>query len=348
MNNVMLHVNNVCWLGGTMFNTLGWIEAWPEFTHVVWYIHGQEHPEMLKRLRDSGAKTKRIGRLAQSKVAKLDPAIIILKNTGGGHVEGEYPFDWLKRWPVVYSHHSPVWPLIDAHVDIFNSRHLCGKYDNCLDRINSIRFMGSLIDTERFAKADRPRSHDGHVHIGKLASDQKVKFPTSLLGIMESLERPNVHFDMVGGSKYWPDAGERIVRYQAPDFGSRSAEDFYASWDILLYQTTPNYTETWCRIVTEAMASGLAIVAENKGAIPEQIDHGVNGFLCDTTEEFVDCCEKLITNPEMRYLMGMEARKKACANYDLKNMRKLTEQIVMRTMLGYPVESEIRCGNDLS
>jgi glycosyltransferase involved in cell wall biosynthesis len=127
---------------------------------------------------------------------------------------------------------------------------------------------------------------------------------------------------------------------EMPDFGSRPAEDFYASWDILLYLTTPKYTETWCRVVTESMASGLAIVAEKKGAIPEQIDHGVNGFLCETDDEFVECVNKFIDDPKLCTQMGLAAREKAKKEFSIPAFRRKTIDLFMQLMARLPVESE--------
>lgn len=38
--------------------------------------------------------------------------------------------------------------------------------------------------------------------------------------------------------------------------------------------------------VVEALASGTPVIAMRRGCLPEQIDHGVTGFLADTPEEF--------------------------------------------------------------
>ena len=38
--------------------------------------------------------------------------------------------------------------------------------------------------------------------------------------------------------------------------------------------------------VIEALACGTPVIAMNRGAMPEIIEHGVNGFLANTQEEF--------------------------------------------------------------
>jgi len=348
MSNVMLHVNNVCWLGGTMFHTLTVCKAYPEFKHIVYYVHSANvNAEMLQLLKEAGVDARPIpgnGKISEHLFGQHDPALVILNNTGGKFINGSPPFDWLRKWPTVFYHHGPTWPLIHTDVDIFNSRHLYEtRYTNCRESMQAVRFVGSYIDTDRFNTARRPRAHDGSTVIGKLASDQAVKFPPNLPKIIRQVDDTYgepVSYEIVGGRKYYPKFSYRYPTYVAPDFGSKPAPDFYASWDILLYLTTPEYTETWCRVVTEAMASGLAIVAEKKGAIPEQIDHGDNGFLCETDDEFVDCCVKLADDPEFRYQMGMAARDKACREFSIPAFRRKTIDMFMRLMARLPVESE--------
>lgn len=349
MSNVMLHVNNVCWLGGTMFHTLTVCKAYPEFKHIVYYIHPTNvNQQMLKMLTDEGIDVSAIpgnGKISEHLFAHHDPALVILNNTGGKFINGSPPFAWLRKWPTVFYHHGPTWPLIHADVDIFNSRHLYeSRYTNCHDSMKAIRFIGSYIDADRFDKAPRPRKVGANLAIiGKLASDQAVKFPPNLKTIIDRVDASygnGAAYEIVGGRKYYPGWGNKYPTYSAPDFGSLPAEDFYTRWDILLYRTTDDYTETWCRIVTEAMASGLAIVAEKKGAIPEQIDHEVNGFLCETDDEFVECLNRFIDSPQLCTAMGLAAREKACREFSIPAFRRKTIDMFMRLMARLPVESE--------
>jgi glycosyltransferase involved in cell wall biosynthesis len=362
MNNVMVHVNNVCWLGGTMLHTLTVCKAYPEFKHVVYYVHRGANKQMHALLTEAGVETRLLVNrtLHRADIASLDPALVILNNTSSKFVEGEWPHDWLREWPTIYYHHSPVSPIIPADLDIFNSRHLYKRFENCRERMQAVRFIGSYINTDEF-EARRPRrSTDGRVVIGKLASDQKVKFPPVLPRVLERIEDIHgpgkVAFEIVGGSKYYPKLGERLTVYQAPDFGSSSAPDFYARWDVLLYVTTDDYTETWCRVITEAMASGLAIVAENKGAIPEQIDHGEEGLLIPRSvagngvsqedadlhweSAYVTALDDLVYHASARRALGENAREKAVREFSIPAFRRKTIDALMGVMAGIRIESE--------
>lgn len=60
--------------------------------------------------------------------------------------------------------------------------------------------------------------------------------------------------------------------------------DFIADAKALLFPI--DWEEPFGMSVIEALASGTPVVAMNKGAMPEIIEHGVNGFLANSDEEF--------------------------------------------------------------
>lgn len=46
-------------------------------------------------------------------------------------------------------------------------------------------------------------------------------------------------------------------------------------------------------VMTEAMACGTPVIALRRGAVPEVISDGVDGFVCDSVEQMVDAVGKL-------------------------------------------------------
>ena len=53
------------------------------------------------------------------------------------------------------------------------------------------------------------------------------------------------------------------------------------------------WDEPFGMAVIEALACGTPVVAMNRGAMPEIIEHGVNGFLADTEEEFFEYANRV-------------------------------------------------------
>ena len=58
----------------------------------------------------------------------------------------------------------------------------------------------------------------------------------------------------------------------------------------------------------QCMATGRPVVISPVGVNVDIVEHGKNGFLAGTTEEFVDCLQQLAKSPERRREMGANAR----------------------------------------
>ena len=66
------------------------------------------------------------------------------------------------------------------------------------------------------------------------------------------------------------------------------------------------------------MACGLPVVAAPVGVNTEIVEHGVNGFLAETEEEWRHSITQLLQDGELRQRMGRAGRKKIEANYSLQ------------------------------
>ncbi|VVS90856.1 glycosyl transferases group 1 [Desulfoluna spongiiphila] len=93
----------------------------------------------------------------------------------------------------------------------------------------------------------------------------------------------------------------------------------YNTMDILIM---PTVREGFGLAVAEAMACGLPVVATNCSAIPELIDHGKGGFLCNIgdTKDFAEKINILAESPKLRHEMGEYNRSKIELQFTLKRM----------------------------
>lgn len=66
------------------------------------------------------------------------------------------------------------------------------------------------------------------------------------------------------------------------------------------------------------MACGLPVVASPVGVNSEIVEHGVNGFLASSAEEWASALQMLIKDPELRHSMGQAGRKKVERDYSLQ------------------------------
>lgn len=54
-----------------------------------------------------------------------------------------------------------------------------------------------------------------------------------------------------------------------------------------------DWEEPFGMVVIEALACGTPVIAMNRGAMPEIIEHGVNGFLVNNAKEFEQCMDRI-------------------------------------------------------
>ncbi len=92
--------------------------------------------------------------------------------------------------------------------------------------------------------------------------------------------------------------------------GQRSGDDLaahYASADLFVF---PSQTETFGNVTTEAMASGLPVLAFDHAAAAELIRNHGNGVVvaCDNPTAFVRCAVGMAQDPAWRHSMGANAR----------------------------------------
>lgn len=96
--------------------------------------------------------------------------------------------------------------------------------------------------------------------------------------------------------------------------------DFYRSVDALLL---PTVREGDCLAVLEAMSSGLPVVASNCSSLPERIDPGKGGYLCEIgdIDGFADAVKRL-ADPALRTSMGLYNRERAVSEFGLAEMAR--------------------------
>lgn len=77
-----------------------------------------------------------------------------------------------------------------------------------------------------------------------------------------------------------------------------------------------SHSEGFPNAVVEAMATGLPVVGTNTGAIPDMIDNGKGGYICDigNSDQVVTAIGRL-ENPDLRYNCGTYNVEKVLASY---------------------------------
>jgi len=158
-----------------------------------------------------------------------------------------------------------------------------------------------------FSVKDQP-----YTQIGRISRADSDKFSKDTLHIYEYLVSPKVkraHFlgfdekseAKIGKPYNW------ITTYR--DQRQLSVEDFYDTVDFIVQPT--DTTENWPRIFFESAISGKPLVVDNRGGWRTMIQHGVNGFLCDTPRDFVYWGSRLAYEYDLRIKIAENARQRA-------------------------------------
>lgn len=118
--------------------------------------------------------------------------------------------------------------------------------------------------------------------------------------------------------------------------GARGAEevrDLLAWADVLLH---PSLTEAFGVAVIEAQAMGLPVVCSDAGGLPENVEHGVTGFVLARRDAagMADRLAELAADPVLRTGMGAAARSRAetvlGAEHQLDRFEALYERLLER------------------
>lgn len=185
--------------------------------------------------------------------------------------------------------------------------------------------------------------------VSRLAPEKNLALAFKAFAAIRA-ERPSAHMVCVGDG---PAAGALARRHPEIHFcGLRQGEELaahYASADLFLF---PSLTETYGNVVSEALASGLPVVAYDYAAAGDLVSDGVNGLLATPGNEaaFIAAARKL------GYRAGgaQAALREACAasvrhlSWDSIHDRyaALLEEVVARHPTALPASPAIHLAPD--
>jgi len=148
------------------------------------------------------------------------------------------------------------------------------------------------------------------LYVGRIAPEKNIEeAATAVCGLRRRF--PAVRFVLVGDGPL-----RHKLEHRHPEFlfcGTQVGEELarhYASADLFLF---PSRTETFGNVVTEAMASGLAVVAYDRAAAAEHIRHNMNGMLvgAGAAADFTSAVQQLYRQPQRVRELGTRAARYA-------------------------------------
>lgn len=150
------------------------------------------------------------------------------------------------------------------------------------------------------------------LYVGRIAKEKDLEV---FIDVAKLFNEDGVKFAIVGDGPYRQKV-EELARNRTKNIiftGFLEGEPLakaYASSYLFLF---PSTTETFGNVVLEAQASGLPVLVSDKGAVKEQVIHGVNGFIVrdNNVNEYYHFIERLIKDKKMYENMRNNAIKMA-------------------------------------
>lgn len=130
------------------------------------------------------------------------------------------------------------------------------------------------------------------LYVGRISKEKGLD---KLIKIAQKL--PERIFVLVGDGPYREELQSKSLS-NVYFTGFKEGEDLakaYASSDLFLF---PSDTDTYALVVLEALASGLPVIISAKGGACEHIENGVNGFVVNDIDEYVEKIEFFLENPQ--------------------------------------------------
>jgi glycosyltransferase involved in cell wall biosynthesis len=192
--------------------------------------------------------------------------------------------------------------------------YLC-KY--ALQFSNKVVLNPTTIDTVNYHNQINLHNTE-HLTIGWTGTHSTIRYLNDLVPVFERLEK-EFHFTF------------RVISDREPDFKLKSLE--FIKWneateiadlikiDIGLMPLSPDkWSEGKCGFkALQYMALGIPALVSPVGVNTKIVDHGINGFVCTTDEEWFQALSQLLTDRDLLQEMGSRTRVKIEQHFSIQS-----------------------------
>lgn len=182
---------------------------------------------------------------------------------------------------------------------------------------NDLRVLSRGVDTTLFSPAHRSAEFRARwgagpedpvvLHVGRMAAEKNYPLLFQIYEAMRTAN-PRCRFVLVGDGPLRESLQARHPEFRFTGFVPREElARHYASADIYIHASL---TETFGNVLTEAMASGLAVAGFDYAAARQFIRQEVNGLIvpCAAPEALTNAAVALATNASLRDRLRAHAR----------------------------------------
>lgn len=163
----------------------------------------------------------------------------------------------------------------------------------------------SPIDTTRFVPGAASAGED--FVAGRLSRDVPDKHHPEDPLLYRELLAAGIGVDLMGAEVLAPALADH-PRLRRRPAGSLDAVVFLQGLDCFVFRTAPDWTEPLGRVVLEAVACGVPVVAHRSGGYCEVLEEGVSALFFDTTARGVEQVLRLRRDPALAARLAARAR----------------------------------------
>ena len=179
-------------------------------------------------------------------------------------------------------------------------------------RIQDTEVLAPCVDLKPFLNA--PRFTLNAINIVRHSSQGDSKYPAkSIIEIMNKC--PNVKFSFMPGPSWLRNDTTFEGNVYSCDYSNDTVKiaEFLASGNVFWYLLPPGYTDQGPRVIVEAMAAGLPVIAENRDGAADRVTPET-GWLINDHAEAADLINSL--TPEIIATKGKAARQRAINEFN--------------------------------
>jgi len=173
------------------------------------------------------------------------------------------------------------------------------------------RVLESPIDVEWFRPSSTARPPRPFT-VGRLSRDIRSKHHEDDPALWRALAQAGFRVRLMGATCPARELGS-VAGVELLPAGAEEPAAFLRSLDCFLYRTSARWFEAYGRVIVQAMATGLSIVAGPRGGYVDQLRDGVNARIAHSTSEAIEHVRALSADPAEAARLGAVARHDAVA-----------------------------------
>lgn len=281
------NVGQIC--GGTAACAWTVTQALPGFEHQVAFLSAI-HEET--RCVFTDCALQEWSTVSVDQVQAIRPDVVLLHNISPQKLKQRLPL------PTVQYVHSAGNKAV-ADVTVYCSRWLA---DQCGGTHEDV-----LWQAVPQVMSSESRTGDGPLIVGRICTPQRRKWPRDGIEFYREMvsTAPAARWEFVGCPVELQHDLQQACLGRAAFFAAGwDQRQRLATWDVLLYHHS-TLSESFGRVVAEAMRAGCIPIVDDAGGFREQLDDG-GGFLCQTVADFQHALRQ-VADPLVRQALAAQA-----------------------------------------